>query len=244
MSPRQQRCAVAAAIIGAHALAVLLGLRLLPVSATPEPEEALTYITAFIPQPRRAAPPRTAAAAESRAERPQLLPAPDRAAALSSPERKDHVPIGWDSEAGRAAHGVVDSLVRSEPRKCDDSPEPGSWLPKCHKSRPRFEWNAEPRQAGFESGLPYVRLGKHCVLIMGLVGCQIGEIAPNGHLFDDMKDPDRDRSSVPDIADINEPAGNAALHPSVLRKPDRPTSVMTPHEDYTRQISRAAASAP
>lgn len=222
MSPRQQRCAVAAAIIGAHALAVLLGLRLLRASGTPEPENVLTYIMESVSVPWHAAPPQTAATAQSRTEKPQLPTAPDRPGAISGGPRADHAPIDWDGDAARAAHGVVDSLVRGEPRKCDDSPKPGSWLPKCHKRPPRFEWNEEPQQAGFKNGLPYVRLGKHCLLIVGLVGCQIGEIPANGHLFDDMKDPDRDRTSVPDMADVNEPASNAAQHRSVLRNQPGP----------------------
>ena len=122
-----------------------------------------------------------------------------------------------------AADNWVAELARHETRKCNDSDKPGSWLPKCKKKPSSFEWNAEPQRAGFENGLPYVRLGKRCILILGLVGCALGAAPPaNGHLFDDLKDPDRDRSSVPDIADINEPANTAPRHPSVVVIPRGP----------------------
>ncbi|HYL70687.1 MAG TPA: hypothetical protein VEY89_05230, partial [Candidatus Dormibacteraeota bacterium] len=65
-----------------------------------------------------------------------------------------------------------------------------------------------------------MRLGKRCILILGLVGCALGAApAANGHLFGDLKDPDRDRSSVPDIAAINEPVDAAPRYPSVVVDP-------------------------
>ena len=63
-----------------------------------------------------------------------------------------------------------------------------------------MEWNGkEDRRVGFASGLPFVRLGKRCVVGLGFFACNPGELPEvNGHLLDDMKDPERATSSVPD----------------------------------------------
>jgi hypothetical protein len=55
---------------------------------------------------------------------------------------------------------------------------------------------------------------------MGIIGCPVGA-APqaNGHLFGDLKDPDRERSSVPDVNEINEPADAALPYGTVLSDP-------------------------
>ena len=96
-----------------------------------------------------------AAAAASGPPAPAALSA---APAMLAPREQAH--IDWDLEAEVAADEWVGELARHETRKCDDSDKPGSWLPKCRKHRSGFEWNAEPQRAGFENGLPYVRLGK------------------------------------------------------------------------------------
>ena len=224
MSPRQQRCAVATAIVGAHVSAVLwlcYGEQLLQCVPGHRADEALVYV-----MPLPAAPPLPSAVPGTLHAHPAAAgaitaPAVPSAgpAVLTLPEQAR---IDWDLEAEVAADEWVDELARHERRKCDDSDKPGSWLPKCRKKPSSFEWNAEPKRAGFENGLPYVRLGKRCILILGLVGCALGAAPPaNGHLFDDLRDPDRDRSSVPDLADINEPADSAPRHPSVLMDPAR-----------------------
>ena len=222
MSPRQQRSAVAAAIVGMHATVVLLlcyGRQLLPFAAAHPADEPLVYVT-----PPPAAPPRPSALpgrAGPAASGAITLPspaAPSTAPTLFTPREQAH--IDWDLEAEVAADDWVGELARHERRKCDDSDKRGSWLPKCRTHPSSFEWNAEPQRAGFENGLPYVRLGTRCILILGIVGCALGAAPPaDGHLFDDLKDPDRDRSSVPDIAGINEPVSTAPRHPSVVVAP-------------------------
>jgi hypothetical protein len=103
-------------------------------------------------------------------------------------------PIDWDLEAHRVAGDFVDEMVRKEPRKCLDSPEPGSWLPPCKKHFTNPAWSEHH---------------KRCVVALLHAGC----LEADGHLFDAMNDPDRDRSSVPDTSDINQPA---AHHRSVV----------------------------
>ena len=112
---------------------------------------------------------------------------------------------------------VVSGIARAERRTCRDAGEPDAWLPKCGKRPPAFLWSDEPRRAGFAHGIPYVRLGERCVPMLGILGCEVGaRLPPNGHLFDALHDPDRDRSSVPDWREVNEPVTLAARRPSVV----------------------------
>jgi hypothetical protein len=112
-------------------------------------------------------------------------------------------PVDWYSEAEEVAKDRGSELLAQQRRDCDpsSSDRPGSLLPKCgKKKREAAEWEPEPKRAGFSGGLPYVRLGKRCVVALGFFGCALGTLPEaDGHVFDDMKDPDRPRSSVPDI---------------------------------------------
>ena len=67
-------------------------------------------------------------------------------------------------------------------------------------SQARFwrAWNPELPRAGVEGVVPYIRLGS-CVIALGAFACAMGKEEANGHLFDELKDPDRPRSSVPDV---------------------------------------------
>ncbi len=201
-------------------LLLCYGRQLLPLVTGQPADGPLLYVSA-LPATPPSNPPRgapqvpSAAAATSSLSAPA---APSAAPTLLAP--REQARIDWDLEAEVAADDWVAELARHETRRCDDSDKPGSWLPKCRKHRSSFEWNAEPKRAGFEKGLPYVRLGKRCVLVLGIVGCALGAAPPaNAHLFDDLKDPDRDRSSVPDIAAINEPVSTAPRYPSVVVEP-------------------------
>jgi len=227
MSPRQQRCAVAAAILGVHTLVVGLLLQSRhALRSAPAQDERLIYLTDLAPPPPPARPqPGALHSRPSAAQPSSAAPASPEARASAITLPQEPARIDWDLAAVVAADDLVDEILQHEGRKCDDSDKPGSGLPKCKKPRSHFEWSEEPKRAGFENGLPYVRLGKHCILILGLVGCALGaEPAANGHLFDDLKDPDRDRSSVPDIADINEPVDAAPRHPSSVVNPARADS--------------------
>lgn len=67
------------------------------------------------------------------------------------------------------------------------------------KAQP-FGWDPSPNRVGIAGGLPYVELGKRCALGFGFFGCGVGKLpAANGDVFDGMDNPDRDRSSVPDV---------------------------------------------
>lgn len=222
MSPHQRRCVVAAAIVGVHAVVLWYVTQIRQLHfAVRAADQPLIYIAGFEPPPPASETPGSGKAVAHIYHAPPPAPPTPRsgpgAPALLSPASP---PRGvWDREAEDAARDMVDKLVKSGQPRCDDSAQTDSRLPKCRKHHGRFEWSPEPRRAGFENGLPYLRLGR-CILVLGIIGCPVGAApAANGHLFDDLKDPDRDRSSVPDINEINEPADSAPPHRSVLIDP-------------------------
>ena len=82
------------------------------------------------------------------------------------------------------SHGVA-------PRK------PSTPCSKAQQKQPEFTG----RQSYYASGfIPYVRIGKRCIVGLGFWGCQLGKLPQaNSHLLDGMTDPDRPGSSVPDV---------------------------------------------
>jgi hypothetical protein len=222
MSPRQQRCAVGAAIVGVHAVVLwyLVQMRQLRHTAARATDQPLVYIRYFeLPAPT-SGPDRTSARPPGA---PRALPrqapseGPSSAPSPASPEIPSHGE--WDRAAQDAARNLVSGMARGAQRKCEESATPDSVVPLCRKHPRRFEWNEEPERAGFENGLPYLRLGR-CILVLGIIGCPVGAgPEASGHLFDDLKDPDRERSSVPAVSEINEPADAASPHRSVLSDP-------------------------
>ena len=220
MSRALKRYVVAAAIVGVHVgvIALLVEARL-HFRTSSAPEEEPLYVRYFPPAPLTPLPsPDTNGLrlpSAPHAERFSSQPVPP---SLFVPEPVE--PPDWDRDAHSVADSVVSDLARREHRKCDDSDKPGSWLPKCKRHTPAFGWSDQHR-AGFTSeGLPYVRLGKRCVVVMGLLGCALGALPEaNGHLFDGLKDPDRDRSSVPGTVGINEAVSSTAHRSPVFVAP-------------------------
>ena len=220
MSLHQQRYVVTAAILGLHAL--LIGLLIAATMRLHRPrvadEEPL--IVQYFEPPARAPVPSPQAPAQPHRE-PEW---PDRSAPVL-PEAPASItpeplpPVDWDRDARSAADTIVADMARREHRWCDDSGKPGSWRPKCKKHPPAFGWSDQHR-AGFTNGLPYIRLSKRCMVVAGFLGCALGTLPEaNGHLFDGLKDPDRDRSSVPDLRDINESATGTAHRSPVFIEP-------------------------
>ena len=123
---------------------------------------------------------------------------PDQLALKSAATEAVMPHIDWDREAERAGRSGA-SLLAPKDRNCEDAPRPGSMLPRCTHPGRKFEWNPEPKKIEFSGGLPYVHVGKLCVIGLGFFGCGIGDPpAPNGHLFDRMRDPDRAKDPVTD----------------------------------------------
>lgn len=132
--------------------------------------------------------------------------APRAARTLESSERVDAVivdtpnesGIDWGLQAQQSAERAAPELLEKWQRRC--RPKEGVPPEECTPRAHTFDWNPQPGRVGVDGGLPYVRLGKRCVLGLGFFACAIGKLPePNGDLFDGMRDPDRPYSSVPDL---------------------------------------------
>lgn len=122
---------------------------------------------------------------------PPPLPEIESSAPASSTPRS----IDWRREAARSADTAIRMQSAPGPRGFEErAPAESPVKPKA------FGWDPSPGKVGISGGLPYVEVGKRCVIGLGFFGCAIGELpAPNGELFEGMDDPNRDRSSVPEV---------------------------------------------
>ena len=202
-------CVVWAFIIGGHALLILVftgGKRQVQQVSVDAPSPGVLL---FIDLPAQASAP------ESAIETPQLasvpvftprLPPPEinsESTAITLPEDTGQDAPGtnaidWNLEAARSARAVVERGAKSREKHIGQHPP----SPFREKKKPKeFEWDPEPKKAGLAAGfIPYVVIGQRCVVGLGFFGCSLGKKPEaNGHLFDGMHDPDRQRSSVPDI---------------------------------------------
>jgi hypothetical protein len=109
--------------------------------------------------------------------------------------------VDWSLEAKAAANRVARQSDGKQGK--DFSAPPVSSSKPCVPRKSSMEWNGkEDRRITFSGPLPMLKLGKRCVVTIGMIGCSLGEVPePNSHLLDDMRSPDRARSSVPD-ADV------------------------------------------
>jgi hypothetical protein len=121
-------------------------------------------------------------------EAPATTTVPD----VLTPTPSDKPPVDWRM----AAEDVARSLTARHDNKNTIGVQPGAAYRKCPPKR-AFAWNREPSKAGFMGGLPYVRLGKRCILGLGFFGCG-SPPEPNSHLLDGLHDPNASASSVPE----------------------------------------------
>lgn len=100
----------------------------------------------------------------------------------------------WRGEAQRSASRAIEAHTAPKPRGFEER-APASREAKQRK----FNWDPSPGRFGISGGLPYMELGKRCVIGLGFFGCGIGKLPqPDGTLFEDMDDPNRSRDSVPE----------------------------------------------
>jgi hypothetical protein len=135
-----------------------------------------------IARPLRTEPPRGADAVHVQPNEPFARNAPD-----------------WISEAQSVAQSMAPRLITELQEKCITAQRLARALPAgCKKESPLKEWQPEPKRAGFIGIFPYVRLGR-CIIGLGFWGCAVQVPSPDGTLFEDMRNPDRPASSVPDL---------------------------------------------
>jgi hypothetical protein len=193
---------VLAIVIGGHVLLLLLFTKLRPMDArTHSRSSGVLFLLELKPPPKRPS------EEPRRVERPErassVLPREPASDQRSEPSTTINAPpsapqTDWHLEAQLSAEAMAPGWLEEQRRKCKESDGPPP--PECRKRKYEFEWDPEPKTVDVAGLLPFVRLGKRCVIGLGFFGCAIGELPePNGDLFKDMRDPDRPRSSIPDL---------------------------------------------
>jgi hypothetical protein len=121
-------------------------------------------------------------------------------AAISSSDTSPSQPgIDWNQQGQQVAATQAESIFKELKHLCDEAALHNEHRPECRKYKTPEPWVPEPNKFGVAGGLPYVRLGKRCVSGLGFFGCGVGKLPEaNGYVLEDMRDPDRPRSSVTD----------------------------------------------
>jgi hypothetical protein len=215
------RLTVLAIVVGGHVLLVMLFANSRPAEPRPsssrssEAPEALVLLN-LEPQPEPARVSETPAlepmtASAAAILRPSAIASADPSAIPdpfvgSSGSAITELPsenpaIDWEREAQRTAASMAPSLIRKQLRECEEAKKHGKYPPGCKKPASEYEphWEPEPRRAGF-APLPYVRIGKRCVVGLGFFGCTLGKLPePDGSVFENAYDTNRPQSSVPEV---------------------------------------------
>jgi hypothetical protein len=106
--------------------------------------------------------------------------------------------VDWANEGSRVARQAGESIGAGP------GPEPFSEGPKgvrkqCVPKERSMEWKGEENPGVHWVGPFPVLVTKRCAITVGFFSCALGKLPePNSHLLDDMQDPTRSRSSVPD----------------------------------------------
>ncbi len=147
----------------------------------------------------QAARPRTNSPKSPGAEISVGVNAPYDAGAAASPDALTvEPPVDWREVAEQVAKSQAKSIFKELKHQCNEAALRGEFLPECRKYKKSDAWVPVPRTFGIAGGLPYVRLGKRCIIGLGFFGCAVGKGPDaNGRLFDDMREPDRPQSFVP-----------------------------------------------
>ncbi len=121
---------------------------------------------------------------------------------VSAPETPVGIPqIDWHRDADVSIREIARRLIEEQQRKCEEAKRTRAPRPiGCKKDSYEANWKREPDRVGVSGLIPYVRLGKRCAVGLGFFACGIGSLPEaDGTLFEDIDDPDRPRSSVPEI---------------------------------------------
>ena len=206
--------AVATAVVHVLAVMLLILIQEQPERAILEPrnlhdQPAYYVVENVIPPASRAreASPRNERNRTTRpaAREPEALGSAAGPTVLDLAPEKRPGPVDWENEAHVVAGDAVANIAGNEARKCLDVPEPGSWLPPCSQRAINMPESKGKERISFPIGFSYVGLN-----------VRVGNLKPDGHLFDDMRNPDLDRSSVPDSSDVHQLSNAALRHQSVV----------------------------
>ena len=138
---------------------------------------------------------------DGRRERIQGNAAEDHESGQLNQTQQSEALFDWSAEVDTVAKAEAPELLADRRRKCHDAELHGKLLLGCRKAKTPDIWSST---------------GKGGLLSFGK------RPEANGHIFDTMRDPDRDRSSVPDIAELQK----------VPRRP-LPLAIDPRHDDFT-----------
>lgn len=183
------RFAAASAVLIVHGLLVLLFLRADHSTEANAPQELVrTRILHLLTLPRqRRRVPTRGTSRRRPAQSRSATASPRPAVALPAEPSKVSAPHHPERDWHAAADEVARSLTGWRGTKVHpgSGEHPSSPYRDC-EPQPQFAWDPQPKRVGLiDHWLPYLRLGNHCIVALGMFGCAIGRLpAPNGQLFD------------------------------------------------------------
>ena len=184
------RFAAATAVLLLHGLLILLFLRTHRGAKTANPQEevhASILHLLSLPWQRPQAPGREREATRrGRGDsRIRIVPLPLRV----TPAPNVAIPYGQTIDWHEAADAVARSVTSRRGRKAPpgSGAQPPSPYADCAPQE-QFAWDPEPKRVGLiDHWLPYLRLGNHCIVTLGMFGCIVGRLpGPNGQLFEHL----------------------------------------------------------
>lgn len=185
------RVAAATAALIVHGLLILVFVRADRGTRANPPQGIVRARILYLVRPRQQGP-RTGAPTGATARRPSRKPrsvtlAPMPALPLST--KKAEIPAPYHPKPDW--HEAADVVARSLTSWHGTKVHPGSGEHPLSPYRdcdlqPQFAWDPEPERVGLiDHWLPYLRLGSHCIVTLGMFGCAVGHLpGPNGQLFD------------------------------------------------------------
>jgi hypothetical protein len=199
-----RRPAVVGLIVVGHVVFLLLLAGIIDRRRPLAPADSTVLVVLDL-EPRRPPPPPVPGVPAHPRPYPAAPTAPTPSTAITEPRSPygAAIPGGspavdWHEEGARAASAESARLADESRKDCHPQDRRGTLPAHCLKPRAPAPWEPEPARAGFSGGLPWVRVGKECVVGLGFFGCALDPPPANGHVLDEMKNPQRLRSSVPD----------------------------------------------
>jgi hypothetical protein len=201
---RRQRYVVVCVAVGGHALVLWLLLRVGTIPATVALQFESVWLSASLPLIRDEAPalpPKQHKAARQRSTHvPVASQVPEAVVPTPAPaSASTQAPAGvdWFGEAAKAAGKAA---ARGDANHVGVFTPPPVRRQRCVRPPSATQWKPEEEKFGFAGGLPYVRLGKRCVLGLGFFGCIPGKLPEaNSHLLDARDKANESDSSVPAV---------------------------------------------
>ena len=177
------------------------------------PENEITADLVWLPQPAADPVNVPLSAGTKRKPTTAMRPRPNRAITAVFVTTPSPTAIDWLAESKAAGARLAAQLQREPKHPFTIRPDPRFKV--CKKKKSHFEWDAEVNETPLARAWPKFKAGKHCLIVPPFFSCTLEDPPPpNGKLLDDMRKPDRPRSSVPSDDDCEPPPSPAILIPT------------------------------